>query len=123
MQILHLKMDQSKEHIVQYQMVSKVVLSVLDFRSPIGHLHLFMSYGFEMHSQALVKVLHLFIYQLERKIISRTFELSDAVYGSDLLEFKRKDSKTKLVKESFLVMYLIPHEISYGMMLSLNDVK
>ena len=116
-------MDRLKEHIVQYQMESKVVLSALDFLSPIGHLLFFMSYGFEMHSQAPVKVLRLFIYQLERKIISRIFELSDAVYGSGLLEFKQRDSKTKLVKESSLAMFLIPHEISYGMMLSHNVVR
>ena len=71
----------------------------------------------------MVKALLLFIFRQEAKTTLRICALLAIESGSALQESKQRDSKIKLEMVSSLVMFLIPHEISSGMMLSLKDVK
>lgn len=123
MLILHFEMDYLNEHIVQSQIESRVVLWVLAFLLHTCLFLSFMFYKFEIRFWKIAKTFLPFIFWLVRKPISRTYTYLEIVYGSGLLVFKQSGFRTMLKKESSLDMSLVPHKMSYDMMLNHKDTN
>ena len=121
--IIHPRMVLLNVLTVPSLMVSTVVWLVLVFPSHTGPLLFFMSYVYEMLFLVMNKDLLLFICWPERRTTSRIFEHSAVEFGSALQVFKQRDSRIKHERVSSLAIFLTPHEISFGMMLSPNNVK
>ena len=75
-------------------MVSKVAVLVLAYPLPTGPLCFFMSCVFEILFLIMENYPPLFIYRQVKRTISRIFELLDVKFGSILLVFKQRDSRT-----------------------------
>ena len=106
----------SNRSTVLFLMVPKDASLVLASPLPTGPLCFFMSYVFKMLFLVMDKAHLLFIYEQVKRTTSRIIELSDIEFGSVLLVFKQRDSRTKFEKTFSLAMFLPPYEMSFGMM-------